>query len=528
MSALLLHNARIYTADPRQPHADALAIANGRILAIGSDDDILAIHLPGARRENLGGAFITPGLIDAHLHLQWTGLALQRVALHSATSVSEAVARVRERAERTPPGMWIEGWGWSQEAWGGHFPTAAQLDAATQAHPVALRAKSGHALWVNTLALQQAGIGTHTPDPPGGQIVRLPDGSPSGVLLEQATRLVSDIIPLPSGEQLMDATAAAMRAMNRVGLTAVHCMDGKGGIESFLTYQRLREQGRSTLRVIKQLPVEDLDAVIGCGLRSGFGDAWLRVGGIKVFADGALGSRTAWMLQPYEGDPHNCGIAIYDHQQLTAFALRAHAHGLSLTVHAIGDAANRAALDALAASYAQAGKDARLRDRIEHAQVLHPSDIPRFGQLGVIASVQPIHATQDMDAVDQHWGQRGRYAYAFRSLLDSGARLALGSDAPVESFHPLLGMHAALTRQRADGQPIGGWHPQQRLNLDEVLHGYTLGAAYAGYAERDIGSLEVGKCADLVVWSHDLSQLPADALLEAQPQRVMVDGAWLF
>ncbi len=527
MTALLLYNARIYTSNPRQPYASAVAIVNGRILAVGNDDDLLALALPGARREDLGGAFVTPGFIDAHLHLQWVGLAMQRVALEDVTSLAEAIARVQQRAARTPPGAWIEGWGWSQEAWGGEFPTAAHLDEATQLHPVALRARSGHALWVNTLALQLAGIGAHTADPAGGQIVRLPSGAPSGVLLEQAMRLVTDVIPPPSPEDLLDATAAAMRAMNRVGLTAAHCMDGKGGVESFITYQRLREQGRSTLRVIKQLPVEDLDAVIGCGLRSGFGDAWLRVGGIKVFADGALGPRTAWMLQPYEGAPFNRGIALHDPEQLLAFALRAHAHGLSLTVHAIGDAANRAVLDALETSYNRAFKDARRRDRIEHAQVLHPHDIPRFGQLGVIASVQPIHATQDMHMADRHWGQRAQFAYAFRSLLQHGARLALGSDAPVETFNPIAGIHAAVTRQRADGHPPDGWYPEQRLTVEEALQGYTAGAAYAGYAERDIGSLEAGKCADLVVWSQDLTKVPPAAILDTQAQRVMVDGVWV-
>jgi predicted amidohydrolase YtcJ len=317
-----------------------------------------------------------------------------------------------------------------------------------------------------------------------------------------------------------------MRAMNKAGLTGVHCMDGKGGIETFGTYQRLRKQGRSTLRVCKQLPVENLDAVIGAGLRSGFGDAWLRIGGVKVFTDGALGPKTAWMVEPYENEPHNTGIPIWEPEQLVEFVERAHAHGLSVTTHAIGDRANHAILDALEVNRRSKIENRRLRNRIEHAQVLQPDDIARFGQLGVIASVQPIHATQDMRMVDNHWGKRGRYAYAFRDLVNGGARLALGSDSPVETFDPLIGIHAAVTRQRRDGAPGGGWYPDQRLTIEEAIHGYTLGAAYAGYSEHELGSIEPGKLADLTVLSHDLTVIPPEEILNVKVERVMVNGEW--
>jgi predicted amidohydrolase YtcJ len=287
------------------------------------------------------------------------------------------------------------------------------------------------------------------------------------------------------------------------------------------------------------LPVEALDHVIGAGLRSGFGDAWLRIGGIKIFADGALGPKTAWMIEPYENEPHNRGISIWDKEQLVEFVTRAHENGLSVTTHAIGDRANREVLDA----YELGMQDARhkmqdfhrlssvvrrpLRNRIEHAQVLHLDDIARFGQLGVIASVQPIHATQDMRMVDAYWGKRGRYAYAFRDLLNSGARMAFGSDSPVESFNPLVGIHAAVTRQRADGSPEGGWYPDQRLTIEEAICGYTLGAAYPGYSEHELGSIESGKLADLTVLSHDLTAIPPDEILDVKVERVMVDGNWI-
>lgn len=533
----LLTNANIYTVNPKQPRATAIAIANGRIVAVGRDDEINAVALPDVQRLDMHGAFVLPGLIDAHVHLEHTGFAMQRVSLDEVPSIEEAVRRVRERALHTPQGEWIQGWGWQQAIWGGEFPTAMQLDTATSDHPVALRAKSGHALWTNTLALRLAGITRDTPDPAGGEIVRDAAGEPTGALLESAMDLVARVIPPPTPEQEEEATLLAMRAMNKAGLTGVHCMDGAGGIATFNTYQRLRAQGRSTLRICKQLPIEALDAVIGAGLRSGFGDAWLRIGGMKIFADGALGPRTAWMLEPYENEPHNIGIAIWDDEQLVEFVRKAHAHGLSVTTHAIGDRANHAMLDALEIALrdtqhttpnTQYTPRPVLRDRIEHAQVLHPDDFARFGRLGVIASVQPIHATQDMSMVDRYWGKRGRYAYAFRDLINGGARLALGSDSPVETFDPLVGMHAAVTRQRRDGTPEGGWYPDQRLTIEEAIYGYTLGAAHAGYGEHELGSIEPGKLADLTVLSHDLTAISPREILNVKVERVMVGGEWVL
>lgn len=544
----LLFNANIYTVNAQQPRATAMAIANGRILAVGSDDDINAISLPNAQRIDLAGAFVLPGLIDSHVHLEWTGFAMQRVPLDEVPSIDEAVRRVKERAAQTPKGRWLQGWGWQQSVWGGDFPTAQQLDAATSDHPVALSAKSGHASWCNSMALRMAGITRDTPDPLGGEIVRDVNGEPTGVLLESAIGLVVSIIPQPTPAEEEEATLLAMRGMNRVGLTAVHCMDGAGGMQTFDTYMRLREQGRSTLRIGKHLPVQNLDGIIGAGLRSGFGDEWVRIIGIKVFTDGALGPKTAWMLEPYENEPNNTGIAIYDPEQLVEFVMKAHDAGLSVSTHAIGDRANHVMLDALETARQEEGEKVgkresdraatsspihpvtsspRLRDRIEHAQVLHPDDFARFGKLDVIAAVQPIHATQDMFMVDRYWGKRGEHAYAFRDLINAGAKLALGSDAPVETFDPLVGIHAAVTRQRRDGSPAGGWYPSQCLTIDEAIHGYTLGAAYAGYMERDCGSIEAGKLADLTVLSQDLTAIAPEDILNVKVERVMLGGEWM-
>ncbi|MCL4507143.1 MAG: amidohydrolase [Chloroflexi bacterium] len=526
---VLITNANVYTVDPAQPRATAIAIANDRIVAVGSDAEIDAVRLPGAARFDMRGAFILPGMIDAHLHLMWTGMAMQRVDVFEAPSVREAVERVRARSAQTPRGQWIQGHGWMQSLWSGQFPTAADLDEATREHPVALAAKSGHALWANSLALQMAGITAQTADPEGGQFVRDASGSPSGVLLENAMAMLNNLIPLPASGQEEEATVLAMSAMNRVGLTGAHCMDGGNGISSFRAYERLREQGRLTLRIVKQLPVEELDAVVKAGIRSGFGDAWLRIGGIKLFADGALGPRTAAMLAPYEGEPDNRGISTFEREALFETVMKCNANGLAAVIHAIGDSANHDVLDAFEVSARQSPDlKGRVRNRIEHAQILHPADIARFAQLGVIASVQPIHATQDMLMADAYWGRRSANAYATRALRDAGARLAFGSDSPVETFDPLAGMHAAVTRRRADGTPgPDGWYGEQRVTIEDAIRGYTIGAAWAGCMEREVGSLEAGKLADLVVLSRDLTATPPDELLGVRVEHVMVNGEWL-
>jgi len=527
---LLLYNATVYTVNPAQPRATAIAVANDRIVAVGSDAEIDAVRLPNAQRVNLAGAFVMPGMIDAHLHLQWTGLGMQSVNVFEAPSVQAAVAHVRERAQRTPPGKWITGEGWTQDVWDPpRFPTAADLDAATTAHPVMLSAKSGHAAWVNSVALRLCGITADTGDPAGGQIVRDAAGQPTGTLLENAMELVARHIPQPTPEEEEAATTEAMRAMNLAGLTGAHCMDGgEASLRSFNTYQRLREQGRMTLRVVKQLGVEALDTVLRAGIRSGFGDAWLRIGGVKIFADGALGPHTAAMIEPYENEPANYGISTFDREELAETVTRCNQRGLAAVIHAIGDRANHDALDAFEVALAQTGGSPRLRNRIEHAQIVHPDDIARFAQLGVIASMQPIHAIGDMRMADAFWGRRSRTAYAWRALADTGARLAFGSDSPVETFDPLVGLHAAVTRRRPDGYPgPDGWYPEQRLSIEAAIEAYTIGAAYAGGMEREIGSIEPGKLADLIVLSRDVTRCESDALLDTTVERVLLNGEWL-
>jgi predicted amidohydrolase YtcJ len=527
---ILITNANLYTVNPAQPRASAIAIANDRIVAVGSDDEINAVHLPNAQHLDLNGAFVAPGFIDAHLHLGMTGLAMQYVNVYEVKTKREAIERVRARAAQTPPGQWILGQGWMHTLWGSDaFPTAADLDEATRNHPVVLSAKSGHATWANSMALQMAGISANTPDPEGGHIVRDAQGNPAGTLLENAMDLVGRVVPSPTPEQNEEATVAAMHAMNQRGLTGVHCMGGDGSAAYFKTYQRLRAQHRLSLRIVTQLPASVLEGAIQAGIRSGLGDNWLRIGGVKFFADGALGPRTAAMLAPYENEPDNVGISTLERETLIETVLTCNKHGLAAYIHAIGDRANHDVLDAFELSKRQATPGSLpLRNRVEHAQILYPADIARFAELDVIASVQPIHATQDMEMAESHWGARCATAYCTRSLRDSGARLAFGSDSPVEDFNPLVGMHAAVTRRRANGLPgPQGWYPEQRVSIDDAIHAYTLGAAYAGGMEREIGSLEAGKLADLVVLSHDITAIPPMELLGVQVQRVMLNGEWI-
>ena len=541
----LLVNGRIYTMDAGRPRASALAIAGERILAVGDDTatmrDLLA---PGGRVFDLGGRCVLPGLADSHIHFAWYALSLRQLDLAEAASLDHVLALVAGQARQTPPGEWILGLRWNQEQWPTHrFPTAADLDRVAPDHPALLRARSGHALVTNSLALRRAGITAETLDPPGGRIGRDASGQPDGMLFEDsAMKLVADLVP-PSG---VEETANAMRETFpnawRVGLTAIHDVDET---TAFAAYQWLHARGELGLRVVKYLPAETLDCALEIGLRGSLGDDWLRVGGIKVFADGALGPRTAAMLAPYEGEPGNVGILTTDEAALRALARKATAGGLPLAIHAIGDRANRMVLDVLAevgmegggkpGPYAGGGmgegggKPRPYRNRIEHVQLVHPDDVGRLAALGVVASMQPIHATQDSEMADRYWGERCATAYAWRSLLEAGTVLAFGSDCPVEDLNPFLGIHAAVTRRRADGSPgPEGWIPAQRLTVAEAVRAYTLGAACAAGLEGRLGSLVPGKLADLVVLDRDVFTCDPPAIAQTQVAATMIGGQFVY
>ncbi len=523
---LILSAARIHTLNPRQPAVEALLIANGKIIATGGRDT-LHREFPRARSEHLEGLTLLPGLTDAHLHLRHYAFTLQKVDCETPT-LAACLERIRARAADTPPGTWILGHGWNQNTWpdapAGGWPTADLLEEAAAGRPAYLTAKSLHAGWANRAALRSARITASTPDPPGGRIGRDNRGQPDGLLFEAAMNLMQAAIPAPSQATITENMRKAQAQLWRLGLTGVHDFDRR---ESFIALQSLHQRGELRLRVLKNLPVELLDEALALGLRSGFGDDTLRFGGLKAFADGALGPRTAAMLAPYEGEPDNRGMSLLDAEEIYAFGRKAVQGGVALTIHAIGDRANHEVLEAYARLRALEGGTA-LRHRIEHVQVLHPQDAARLGALGIIASMQPIHAISDMDMADRFWGERARLSYAWRTQVEAGAVLAFGSDAPVEAPNPFWGVYAALTRRRLDGSPADGWYPAERLTLWEALGAYTRGAAYAARMEDRLGQLLPGFLADLIALPADPFTLPPEGIRDLLPRRVMLGGEWVW
>ncbi|HUE99099.1 MAG TPA: amidohydrolase family protein [Anaerolineales bacterium] len=523
----LLYNAFVHTQDPLHPTESAIVIDRERIVAVGEANNLLPQY-PNAEKQNMDGRVILPGLTDAHLHLKNYALGLQKIDCE--TDTKEGCLRcVEERVKKAKPGEWILGHGWNQNVWG-IWPTATELDGIAPNNPVYLTAKSLHAAWANTAALKLASITSQTLNPQNGQIQRDDKGNATGILLETAMELVGDLIPEPTIHEIADAMEKAQSILWKMGLTGVHDFDRR---DSFMALQQLHAQGKLKLRVLKNIPVELLDHAYELGLGAGFGDDWLRIGSVKAFMDGALGPHTAAMFQPYIGEENNRGILNMDGEELFEHGRKAAQVGLGLTVHAIGDRANHEVLNAYEQlrNYERENSLPALRHRIEHVQILHPDDAARLGKMNIIASMQPIHATSDMFMADALWGERARFAYAWRTQLDHGARLALGSDAPVESPNPFLGLHAAVTRRRADGSPsTEGWYPEQKLTMEEAWEGFTLGPAYAANMENRLGRLAPGYLADLIVL--DASQDPftcnAEDLLTMQSSATMVGGEWVY
>jgi predicted amidohydrolase YtcJ len=523
----ILTNGTIHTHNPNQPFAEALAVEYGRVLAVGSIHQIAADYGAHAEETDLAHRHVFPGLTDAHIHLEKYALSLTVVDCETATQ-AECLRRVAQRAQELPAGAWLRGHGWNQNVWPEGFGSVEELDAISSEIPIYLTAKSLHAAWANTTALRLAGIDDNTPDPQDGRIMRTEHGQPSGILLEGAMALVEGVMPAPTLLEITQAIDAAQAQLWRYGLTGLHDYDPA---TCFSALQVLDQRDALRLRVVKGIPLELLPQAIELGLHTGFGSAFLRIGSVKLFADGALGPHTAAMLQPYEGDPGNTGILFLDSEQVYEHGQMATSAGISMAIHAIGDRANHEVLNAYAQlrEFETAHGLPHLRHRIEHVQCLHPQDAERLAQLGVIASVQPIHATSDMDIADRYWGQRAASAYAYRSLLEAGSHLALGSDAPVESPNPWLGIHAAVTRRRTHGAPgTTGWYPMQKLTLDQALQGYTSGPAYASGQEAILGQLKAGQYADLIVLDDDPHTLPSQELWRVQPRATMVGGDWVW
>lgn len=529
MKITVLRNGTIYTLDPSQPVAQALAIRGERIIVVGDETTVRAAAGTQVEEIDLGGRAVVPGLTDAHVHIVLHGLARQQVRLTGCTDFAMALDQIAVAAQRLPPGAWLRGNGWDHTLWGGRWPSRADLDRVCPDRPAMLSRKDGHSLWVNSRALELAGITAATPDPDGGQIQRDEHGEPTGILLETAMELVRAIVPPPTRAERLAALRLAINEALSYGLTSIHvppATNPADGTDTLIDLQALRADGDLTIRVLVHIAGTHLDHAIGLGLRSGLGDDWLRIGGLKLFADGSLGSESAHMLMPYEGRDHT-GIAVIPPAEMKEIVTRANAHGISVVVHAIGDAANRSVLDAIAAARPTAAHLA-LPNRIEHAQILAPTDIPRFAELGVIASMQPIHCTADMVMAERLWGTRCATSYAWRSLLNAGATLAFGSDAPVETLDPWAGIHAATTRQTTDGTPVNGWYPEQRLTVAEALAAYCIGPAIAEAAAERKGRLMPGMLADLAVLNGDPFQLPVSHLHTVRAELTMVGGKIVF
>ena len=529
---LLLHGGRIYTfaQDDGSPVVEALAIADGAVLAAGSEAELERYVGASTERLDLAGAVAVPGLVDAHAHIFNLGRLLEIVDLRGTASIDEVLTRVRAKAETLPEGVWLRGRGWDQNDWeAGVFPDKTILDAQFGDRPVYLERVDGHAGWVNSAALRAASITAATPDPDGGEIVRDAHGEPTGIVIDKADELVTDVIPAESDADLDRILSAALDECAAHGLTGVHEMGVK--MAEWAALQRAESAGRLKVRVVAYLDgIEALDAYAGGPIRPQ-PSACLRLEGVKLYADGALGSRGAALLADYSDRPGHRGLMQASPEQLTEAVQRSVSRGFSIAIHAIGDRGNRVALDAIEQGHSAAlaanaalGPLRAARHRVEHVQVVDAADIGRFAALGVIPSMQPTHCTSDMPWAPERLGaDRLAGAYAWRTLRDQGCVLPLGSDFPVEEVSPLYGLYAAVTRRGIDGEPAGGWSPEQALTIQEALLGFS---AWAGEAAgvAQWGRLRAGDRADLCVFAQDPLKVPAQELLQLQLRARLVEG----
>jgi predicted amidohydrolase YtcJ len=529
----LFHGGRIHVRTGVS--AEALLARNGRVAAVGRSSDLVR-KAGTAEPVDLRGGLMTPGWFDAHVHFMWWGFQMAEIDLRATKTIDEALELIARAARELAPGRWLTGGRFDKNNWG-RWPTAADLDRVTGSRPALLRSRDGHSRWLNTAALRAGKIGKDTIVPEGGAIFRDAAGEPTGILQERANELADRAVPAATEADCDAATMAAQTEALKLGVTGIESLEQAS---SYAALRRARDRGDLKIRAVigiphrslaRSLPTTgsppqirdaasfDFESALASGMRTGQGDEWLQLGHVKFFTDGALGSQTAALEEPYEGTEDR-GILTSDPLELRTDVARAAAGGLAVALHAIGDRAVHVALDAVAPTRVTSPA---LRQRLEHIQLVRAEDLGRFGALGVIASMQPIHCPSDRDLADRYWGpKRTPRAYPWRTLLQRGAVLAFGSDAPVEPIDPLLGVHAAITRRRPGDKD--SWFPAERLTLDEALHAYSAGAAYATGREREWGTLEVGMRCDATVVDRDLARLKEDELLEAKVRATVTDG----
>lgn len=526
---LIVTNARVYTADEARPLAEAFAVRDGRVVFVGSRQEADALKGSATRVLDAAGRTVIPGMVDAHGHFGGLAQKLRAVDLVGTRSYDEVIARVVERAKTTPKGTWIQGRGWDQNAWGDtRFPTHEKLSAALPDHPVVLERVDVHATLVNAAGMKLADLTAATKDPTGGKVLRDAQGAPTGVLIDNATNIVERKVPAPTAAETRAAIKDAIGLMHSVGLVGVH--DAGASRASIDLYEQMAQAKELNLRLYVMIG-DDSSALahyMQVGPRSALYDGQVWVRAIKLYADGAMGSRGAALLEPYSDDPNNTGLLLSAPAHIRDVADRALKAGFQVNTHAIGDRGNRVVLDAYEGAL-KANPTADHRFRVEHAQIINYDDIPRFATLGVIPSMQASHQTSDMYWIGKRLGPtRVLGAYAWRSLINSGVIIPNGSDFPVEDVNPLISFHAAIARQDARDWPAGGWFPEQRMTREEALRSMTLWPAYAAFQEKDMGTLTPGKYADFVVLDQDIMRVPAELVLKTKVIATYVGGKSVF
>jgi predicted amidohydrolase YtcJ len=526
MADLVLYNGKIFTVEKDMPWAEAVAVRDGKIIAVGTDAEVKKLIGNGTQTIDLQGKLVLPGFNDAHLHFASGGLYLLGIDLRPARDEKEFVSILKEYIKKLPKGEWVTGGNWDHENWPSKkHPGKELIDAATPDYPILLQRLDGHMALANSLALKLAGISRDTPNPQGGEIVKdKKTGEPSGILRDEAIGLVAAVIPPLSRARREQAIRAAIRHAQELGVTSVQDNSSREDLE---IYQELLSKGELGLRVNAWRDSSCIADFSRIGIGADFGGPSLRLGVIKIFVDGSMGAGTALFFEPYADDPQTCGLPIYKESELNALVLAIDKAGLQIAAHAIGDKANAWILNALELARQENGaRDSR--HRVEHSQVVRPEDVVRFREMAVIASIQPSHCIDDMRWAEKRIGSRVNDAYRFASFLKSGVRLAFGTDWDVEPLDPRLGIYAAVSRELPAGGPVGGWFPDEKLSMADAIEAYTLGSAYAEFQEKEKGSIAPGKWADLAVMEENLFQIPKKAILKAAVTMTILAGKIIY